>query len=282
MQTWRFHAKKGQRLLLEVNARRAGSPLDSTIEILDGKGHALPRATLRSLAKTYIIFRDHDSSSTGMRIETWSELAMDDYVLVGSELLRILALPKNPDDDCQFWKRAGQRRGYLGTTPTFHPMGQPMYKVSIHPPGTTFPPNGLPIVTLYYRNDDGGGAFGKDSRLVFDPPADGEYQVRVGDARGQGSMRHAYQLTVRPPRPDFKVSINPTAPSVSKGGGVSLTINADRRDEFDGPIEARLENLPPGFRAPATTIPARRKQHKRRSLRRPERRTFQPKRRLSN
>ena len=119
VQTWRFHAKKGQRLLLEVNARRAGSPLDSTIEILDSKGQLLPCATLRSLAKTYIIFRDHDSSSTGMRIETWSELAMDDYVLVGSELLRIWALPKNPDDDCQFWRRAGRRRGYLGTTPTF-------------------------------------------------------------------------------------------------------------------------------------------------------------------
>ncbi|MGH7222351.1 MAG: hypothetical protein ACRELF_03920, partial [Gemmataceae bacterium] len=255
-QGWRFHAKKGQRLLLEVNARRAGSPLDPAIEILDSKGRLLPRATLRSLAKTYLIFRDHDSASTGMRIEAWSELAMDDYVLAGSELLRIWTLPKNPDDDCQFWRRGGRRRGYLGTTPTFHAMGQPMYKVSIHPPATTFPPNGLPIVTLYYRNDDGGGAFGKDSRLVFDPPADGEYQVRVGDARGQGSVRHAYQLTVRSPRPDFKIRFNPTTPAVSKGGAVSLNINAERRDEFDGPIEVRLENLPPGFRAPATTIPA--------------------------
>jgi hypothetical protein len=255
-QTWRFHAKKGQRLLLEVHARRAGSPLDSIIEILDSKGQPLPRAVLRSLAKTYLIFRDHNSASTGMRIESWSELAMDDYVLVGSELLRIWALPKNPDDDCQFWSLAGQRRGYLGTTPTFHPIGQPMYKVSIHPPGTTFPPNGLPIVTLYYRNDDGSGAFGKDSRLVFDPPADGEYQVRVGDACGQGSTRHAYRLTVRPPRPDFRVSFKPTTPAIAKGGAVSLNVNADRRDEFDGPIEVRLDNLPPGFHAPATTIPA--------------------------
>ncbi|HTU16436.1 MAG TPA: c-type cytochrome domain-containing protein [Gemmataceae bacterium] len=255
-QTWRFQAKKGQRLLVEVNARRAGSPLDSMIEILDSKGRPLPRATLRSLAKTYLIFRDHNSVSTGMRIETWSELAMDDYVLASSELLRIWALPKNPDDDCQFWSLSGRRRGYLGTTPTFHAVGQPLYKVSIHPPGTSFPPNGLPIVTLYYRNDDGGGAFGKDSRLVFDPPADGEYQVRVGDASGQGSVRHAYQLTVRPPRPDFRVSFNPTTPTVNEGGALSININADRRDDFDGPIEVRLENLPPGFHAPATTIPA--------------------------
>jgi WD40 repeat protein/mono/diheme cytochrome c family protein len=255
-QTWRFQAKKEQRLLLEVHARRAGSPLDSTIEILDGKGQLVPRATLRSIAKVYSTFRDHDSASTGIRIESWSELAMDDYILLGNELLRIWALPKNPDDDCQFWSLGGRRRGYLGTTPTFHPMGQPMYKVSLHPPGKTFPSNGLPIVTLYYRNDDGGGAFGKDSRLVFDPPADGEYQVRIGDARGQGGRQYAYQLTVRPPRPDYTVNFTPTAPAVSKGGAVSINVNAERRDDFDGPIEVRLENLPPGFSAPATTIPA--------------------------
>ena len=35
-------------------------------------------------------------------------------------------------------------------------MGEPLYKVAIHPPGTKFPPNGLPLVTLYHRNDDGG------------------------------------------------------------------------------------------------------------------------------
>ena len=35
-------------------------------------------------------------------------------------------------------------------------MGVPMYKVGLHPPGSTFPPNGFPVFTLYYRNDDGG------------------------------------------------------------------------------------------------------------------------------
>src|SRR5207253_4569547 len=100
---WRFKTKKGQRLILEVNARRLGSPLDSYIEILDSKGQPLPRATLRCVAKTYVTFRDHDSASPGMRIETWSEFAMKDYVYVGSELLRIHALPRNPDDDCQLF-----------------------------------------------------------------------------------------------------------------------------------------------------------------------------------
>src|SRR5262249_34697324 len=120
-ETWRFTAKKGERLILEVNARRIGSPLDSYIEILDGQGRRLPRATLRSLARTYVTFRDHDSAGTGIRIESWGELAINDYVLVGSELLRIHDLPRNPDDDCQFFSAAGRRVGYLDTTPTHHP-----------------------------------------------------------------------------------------------------------------------------------------------------------------
>jgi WD40 repeat protein len=255
-QTWRFLAKKGRRLVVEINARRIGSPLDSYIEILDARGRPVPLATLRCLAKTYTVFRDHDSVGSGIRIEAWGELAMNDYLLVGPELVRIKELPKNPDDDCQFFSSHGQRLAYLGTTPAHHSLGTPMYKVAIHPPGRTFPPNGFPVVSLYYRNDDGGPGYGKDSRLFFDPPADGEYQVRVGDSRGEGGAHFGYRLTVRPPRPDFTVSFGPTAPAVWKGGAVPVTVTADRTDGFEGEIAVHLENLPPGFTAPRTAIPA--------------------------
>jgi hypothetical protein len=251
---WRFQAKKGQRLVVEVNARRLGSPVDSSIEVLDGQGRPIPRATLRSLAKTHVTFRDHDSVTAGIRIDAWSELAMNDYLYVGGELLRIRALPLNPDADCTFFSAGGQRTGYLDTTPTHHANGTPMYKVALHPPGQKFPPNGFPVVTLYYRNDDGGPGYGRDSRLFFDPPADGEYQVRVTDSRGQGGPGHAYRLTVRPPRPDFSVSVNPTKPSVWKGGAVPVAVNAERFDGFDGEIKLRLEQVPAGFSAPATSI----------------------------
>jgi WD40 repeat protein len=252
---WRFRAKKGQRLILETNARRLGSPLDSYLEILDAKGQSLPRATLRCQAKTYIAFRDHDSATPGIRLETWNELDVNDYLLVDHEMIRIRQLPRTPDDDCRFSSRGGQRIGYLDTTPTHHSQGTPMYKVSIHPPGTQFPPNGFPVVTLNYRNDDGGPGYGKDSRLVFDPPADGEYQVRIGDSRRQGGSQYAYRLTVRPPRPSFTVRFNPTSPSVWQGGAVPITVTASRSDDYDGPIDVHLENVPPGFIAPATSIP---------------------------
>jgi WD40 repeat protein len=255
-EVWRFHAKKGDRLILEVNARRLGSPLDSFIEILDAKGNLVPRATLRSLARTFVTFRDHDSASAGIRIEAWGELAVNDYILVGNELLKIKALPPNPDADCTFFSERIQRIGYLDTTPTHHAQGTPMYKVSIHPPGTQFAPNGFPVVTLYYRNDDGGPGYGRDSKLFFEAPADGDYQVRIGDSRGQGGPHFAYRLTVRPPRPNYNVSFTPQSPAVWKGGAIPITVNADRLDGFDGPIHVKLDNLPPGFSAPTTTIPA--------------------------
>jgi WD40 repeat protein len=254
-QAWRFAAKKGQSLILEINARRIGSPLDSYLEILDDKDQPLPRATLRCVSKTYTVFRDHDSSGAGIRMENWNDLTVNDYLLVGTELMRIRELPKNPDDDCQFFSAQGQRVGYLDTTPAHHSLGTPMYKVAIHPPGTNFPPNGLPVVKIFYRNDDGGPGYSKDSRITFDPPADGEYLVRVGDSRGKGGHDYAYRLTIRPPRPDYTVAFNPTTPTVWKAGAIPVMVTVDRRDGFEGPIHIHLENLPTGFNAPPTTVP---------------------------
>jgi hypothetical protein len=254
--TWRFTARKDRRLVVEVNANRLGSPLDSFLEILDRKGQPVGRATLRCLAKTYVTFRDHDSVGGNIRVESWNELAINDYVWMGSELLRIEALPKNPDDDCHFVTVGGHRIGFLETTPRHVSMGVPIYKVTIHPPGTTFSPNGFPVIELPYQNDDGGPGYGKDSRLFFDPPADGDYFVRVGDSRGQGGANYSYRLTIREPRPSFKVRFSPTSPAVWRGGAVPILVSAERVDGFEGPIELHLQNLPDGLSAPQTTIPA--------------------------
>ncbi len=252
----RFHAKKGERLVVEVLARRAGSPIDPVIEILDASGKLVPRAVLRAIAKTYTVFRDHDSSGSGIRIEAWNDLTIDDYMFVDGELMRIVEQPKTPDDDCQFYQVAGQRVGYLGTTPAHHSQGSSMYKVEIHPPGATFAANGLPVFPIHYRNDDGGPGYGKDSFLMFDATAEGTYQVRVTDARGAGSPAHAYRVTVRPPKPDFTVSFNPTAPAVWKGGAIPVNVTVTRMDGFDGEVRVELEGLPPGFHAPVAFVEA--------------------------
>lgn len=252
--TWRFTAQKGQPLILETHASRLGSNLDSTLEVLDVKGNPVPRAVLRCRAKTYLAFRDHDSATPNLRIETWSDFAVNDNVLIGGELLKIASLPTHPDADCIFFSAGGKRLGYLDTTPTHHAVNEPIYKVSVNPPGTTFPPNGYPVFTLFYRNDDGGPGYGRDSFILFDPPADGDYLVRVADARGQGGDSFGYRLTVRPPRPSFNVRFSPTNPVISRGGAVPIQIAVERLDGYQGPIQVRFEKLPPGFSAPPATI----------------------------
>ncbi len=255
-QTVRFAAKKGERLLVEVTAARAGSPVDSVAEVLDAAGKPVPRAVLRATTKTFVAFRDHDSNVSGIRLTVWPDLAIDDYLYVDGEVMKILALPRNPDDDCQFYQAGGRRVGFLDTTPCHHSMDSTMYRVEVHPPGRTFPPNGQPVFTLNYRNDDGGPGYGTDSRVVFEAPADGVYQVRVSDTRGGGGPTHAFRVTVRPPRPDFALSFTPTTPVVWRNGAVPVAVTAVRRDGFEGPIRLKLEGLPKGFDAPETTIEA--------------------------
>jgi hypothetical protein len=135
-------------------------------------------------------------------------------------------------------------------------METPVYKVSLHPPHTEFPPNGLPVRQLYYRNDDGGPGFGKDSRLTFEAPADGEYLVRLRDLRGFQGEDYAYRLTVRKTAPDFKLSLGNDGPSVPRGGSVAVEVNALRVDGFNGPIRLRARELPAGITASEETIAA--------------------------
>ena len=91
---WRFKARKGQRLVVEALARRYGSPLDPWIEIVDKAGRPIERAVLRCEAKTVTVLRDHDAGLPGIRLEAWNELATDDYVLIGQEVIRIQEMPR--------------------------------------------------------------------------------------------------------------------------------------------------------------------------------------------
>ncbi|HEX4611970.1 MAG TPA: WD40 repeat domain-containing protein, partial [Urbifossiella sp.] len=86
----RFAAKKGERLVVEVTAARAGSPVDSVAEVLDATGKPVPRAVLRAAARTFVAFRDHDSVSPGIRLTTWPDLAMDDLLYIDGEVMKIL------------------------------------------------------------------------------------------------------------------------------------------------------------------------------------------------
>jgi hypothetical protein len=251
---YRFQASRGEQLVFEVNARRLGSDLDSYLEILDAKGQPIERAIARPVWATALTLRDQDSAGRGLRILAWDGLKVGDYVMVGGEIIRTEALPLSPDNDATFEAFGGQRLTFFDTTPEAHAVDSAVYKVQIVPPGTPLSPNGLPAAHLFYRNDDGGPGYGKDSLLHFTAPADGDYSVAIGDVQGLGGETYAYRLTARHPSPDFRLTVNPRNPNVPAGGAIPVTVTAIRKDGFEGPIDVSLSDLPPGLHASTGVI----------------------------
>jgi len=252
---FRFKAQKGQKLVFEVNANRLGSPLDSVLEIVDAKGKPVERATIRCVFETSTTLAERDSVQPNLRIQSPTGFAVGDLMMVGGEILRIEAMPRTPDDDFRFESFNGQRAPLLDSTSEAHAIDKPAYKIQIHPPGAQFASNGLPVVRLPYRNDDGGPGFMKDSRLRFTAPADGEYVLKLRDVRGLSGEDYTYRLSARAAQPDFQLSVSPKNPNVPLGGRVPLTVTAFRMDDFDGPIEVSVEGLPAGLSATGAVIP---------------------------
>ncbi len=255
---YKFTAKKGQTIIFEVAAQRFGSALDSVIEIMDANGQLVPRAAIRAEWETKLTLRDKESSGAGIRIESWNGVKPGDFMMAGNELMQVDRLPKGPDEDTFFVADPfnGDRIGMLETTPEGHAINSPIYKVSVHPPGTRFSANGLPTVTLYYRNDDGSAMYGKDSRLTFTAPTDGEYGLKLGDVRGLHGYNFGYRLSAHEPRPDFSIVADLLNPNVPLGAARPITVTANRMDGFAGDIDVKLSELPAGWTASTGTIKA--------------------------
>ncbi len=253
---FRFRAKKGQQLTIEVAAARLGSPLDSVVEVLDASGHEIPRATIRSLAETALTLHDRDSKLRLFRLVSIAGLHPNDYLMAGDELVQITFVPEQPDADVMLKGYGGERIALLNTTPQAHAMDTPVYKVQILEPGKEFPNNGLPVFHLTMRNDDGGPGYGADSRLNFTAPQDGEYLLHLKDVRGLEGEDFAYRLTVRETRPDFTLTADPANPNVPRGGRVPVQVTANRTLGYEGPIEVQVKGLPQGVTASPATVAA--------------------------
>jgi hypothetical protein len=253
---FRFHAKKGESLGIQVTAARLDSPLDSVIEVLDAQGKPIPRATVRCQNQTMTTLADRDSRTTGMRLVSTSGLREGDYLMIGDELDRIAVIPDQPDADIQTEGIDGLRRAFLGTSPGVRPVNTPVYKAEILPAAAKFPPNGLPVFHLTWRNDDGGPGYGADSRLDFVAPQDDDYILHLKDVRDLDGADYAYRLTIRDAHPDYRLQADPENPNIPQGGSIPITLIADRLPGYEGPIEIEVQGLPAGVAAGKATIPA--------------------------
>lgn len=248
---FRFSARAGEQWIVEVNAARAKSPLDSFVEVLDAGGQRIERVLLQAVRDSYFTFRGKNDTETGdFRVFNWEEMRINEYLYANGEVVKLWLYPRGPDSGFLVYPGQGSRWGYFDTTPLAHALGEPCYIVEPHPPGTRLIPNGLPVFPLYYENDDDSHRqAGKDSRLLFTAPADGQYLVRIKDVRGLQGPDFKYTLTIRPRRPDFEVKLQGADLAVGPGSAKEFKVTAKRLDDYEGPIRVDVDGLPPGFHA---------------------------------
>ncbi len=114
---------------------------------------------------------------------------------------------------------------------------------------------------LAYNDDNGDKNVGllthnADSYLRLRLPNAGTYFVHLADSQNHGGQDYGYRLRISPPQPDFALLAAPSSINVLTGGTVPVTIEALRKDGFNGEIELTLKDAPPGFKLSGAQIPA--------------------------
>jgi len=243
-----FQANAGEQWILEINAARSKSPLDSKVEVLTDTGESIERVRLQSVRESWLTFRGKNSDTSGdFRVFKWDEMNLNQYLYINGEVVKLWHYPRGPDSGYIVYPGTGNRHGFFDTTPLAHPLGQFAYIVEPLPAGITPAANGLPTFPIYFENDDDSQRrLGKDSKLTFTAPRDGKFLARVSDVRGAQGEDHKYTLTIRPRRPNYSVSLSGIT-DVPKGSGREFSVRAVRIDDFAGPIRVNISEVPAGF-----------------------------------
>jgi hypothetical protein len=246
---YRFEADKGQQVVIETRAATMGSPSDTKIEVLDDGGNPVPYLLFQATKDSWITLRSEDSSDSAIRLGQFDEMELNDYMYFNGEILKIFRLARGPDSDMFYFTRDGVRRAWFFSSPAGHGLDEPCYVVVPKAPGSKIVPNGLPVFTHYYSNDDDGERqLGKDSRLIFTAPTKSRYLVRVTDTRGWSGERFAYRLILRAPEPDFAAMlVAKGTEKLGAGSGLQFVVKVDRRDGFVGDVRVDVNGVPEGF-----------------------------------
>ena len=245
---FRFFSQKGQNWVLEIDASRSKSPLDSKIEILDAEGKPVTRVFLQAVRDSYFTFRGKNSNQIDdFRLHNWREMQLNQYLYANGEVVRLYHYPRGPDSGFKVYPNFGLRQCYYDTTPLSHALGEVCYIVEPHRSEASIIPNGLPVFPIPYENDDDSRRqFGADSRLTFTAPESGEYLVRVRDVRGFSGPDYTYKLKIRPQKPAFHLRFDRNL-IIPPGGGRRVNMKLRRMDGFEGPVQIEIANLPEGF-----------------------------------
>ena len=95
-----------------------------------------------------------------------------------------------------------------------------------------------------------------DSFLSAELPAKGAYYLEVADAQHKSGPEYGYRLRIGHPQPDFELLVAPASLNLRAGSTAPVTVQAVRRDGFDGEIALKLKDAPSDFILSGAAIPA--------------------------
>lgn len=83
-----------------------------------------------------------------------------------------------------------------------------------------------------------------DCEASFTPSADGTYTIEVADLHRQGSLRHAYRLTVTPSMPDVTATVASDRFTLAGDQPLELPITLARVNGLNDDLDVAVEGLP--------------------------------------
>src|SRR5206468_10134167 len=118
---YQFEARHNQTLVIETDAARRGSPIDTKIEVLYADGKPVERLLLQAVRDSHVTFKNIDSNTDDLRVENWQEMELNQFMYLQGEVCKIFRMPQGPDSGFQFYNIGGKRRDYFDTSPIAHP-----------------------------------------------------------------------------------------------------------------------------------------------------------------
>lgn len=106
---------------------------------------------------------------------------------------------------------------------------------------------------VYAENDD---ALGKDSRLEWSVPNEGDYTVEVRDLTSKSGNTYFYNLTATRLEQDFTLRSDTDRSMLAPGNRTSWYVLLERKHGFGGEVKVEVKGLPNGVSVTPLTIPA--------------------------
>jgi hypothetical protein len=95
---------------------------------------------------------------------------------------------------------------------------------------------------------------GQEASLVFTPPGDEDFVVRVRDLNSKGGETFVYHLEAAWALPDFTLRCDPDKAMIGPGSSAAWYVHVNRLNGFSAPVKVEIKGLPKDITASPLTI----------------------------